>query len=263
MFDDAIRGWYAASASSAATPLTGVTDPVGRRVNDHSRLALDLQLRWGFGYLSALQTAELGASSCADWRARGLEPPTDLAALGRIARASRNCNVNRDLLRLTGLSNLPLVDVYFAELPVKKLNGTVEKLDWPFILLSDWMAYLQENFPSEYKARVTGDADALEHFWRTAQENADAIAGLPLLQPRDDRRGGVPFSWHQDAVPFTKKSSLNVYSCSSMLGRGSSLLTKLLITVMSKDARAPGTEVVIFEVFKWMAEFLEPGCILF
>ena len=180
---------------------------------------------WGFGLSSAID-ANMHARLAQKAGAVG-GYLKDLAAIGASGTNPKNCSTDiMDLARkLLGPALLP---VYIALIPMfvaKSENGLPEpELCSAGLLLPHiWFWFLHKHYPKAFFKRLLGCTEAqattrLTGYWDSVR--ADDPRRLPCMGRPHHRETAVPIGLHGDAVPCTKKDSLDVVSFFSLLGSG-------------------------------------------
>ena len=98
-----------------------------------------------------------------------------------------------------------------------------------------------------FNERILPDVDELERFWNAMEDNPQ-LKDHPVRARRDWKRRAIPLVLHGDGVPLTGIGKswtklMDVFSISSLLGRGSTRLNMCLIYAFltSLSATAAGT----------------------
>ena len=195
-------------------------------------LALGHLLKWGEGVQCARQLVWHMSHAIDD----GEVTHPMVHNLGRLASTSQSGSVARTLLRV-------LEPCGFSSIIRENPPGGVVT-HW--IPPSRMLGFLHARFPDRVCELLGLNEDALGDFWvrfRRGCPEADAhlathraLAGLS----RDDFRRVVPLAIHEDAGPFTKRSSTNVLSFSSLMGAGGKKVCNYQIATYVKTGALDG-----------------------
>ena len=180
----------------------------------HSHLAYTALLGWADGNLSCVGMVRLCRSGARD----GLRIPM-LDTLANLANDEMTNVVRKlktDVLKRAGVYAriTPLTGPHFKHC----------------VLPSTTFKFLA-SYPQQFKLRMAANAEACTNFWRGLFSSEE---GMDLKQLHPHLRGKtlaqlshhIPLRIHEDAGPFTKIKSVNVLSCSSLLGKGTELESK-------------------------------------
>ena len=200
-------------------------------------LLKSLKRRWAEGKISSPLVQEFAQGAVAQG-AHGME------AVAAIAQKGRNPqNLQRDLQRTFGLPK-GAPDVFWAVIPTSGGNAF-----HPFYLPHAMFASLFKHSAKIWEAAVEGAEGAAYEFW-SSSANTDFVRHHPVLTRRLWPLT-IPLGFHGDAGAFSKQDSLFTFTWNSLLGEGTTMRKRFLITVIKKDQVSPKTLDAIFEIVAW------------
>ena len=117
-------------------------------------------------------------------------------------------------------------------LPLELTKGEVDTVTVPMMPLHRLLACCYEHHRNAFVQRFVGLDDAIVNFWRGVEpEDPKLLAWAPFLaQKLNYRTHCIPLALHGDGVPVFKGKSLYVISGLSLLGTGTSIDVKMILT---------------------------------
>eukprot|EP00969_Alexandrium_andersonii_P031097 1357461-Alexandrium_andersonii.AAC.1 len=192
-----------------------------------SKLARKLLDRWSWGLLSAPMVQELASCAVEDG-AQG-EDLLVLSKLGSQGRYPNKCHKElMDKLRPTSITDvLGKISVFYM------YGKMVKQINQEILLPHELFAQLYAKHKDQFMVSMCGGSQGnIEQYWE-AMKDHPALPGHPLLLRRDYKKFAIPVAIHGDAVEVSGvgkawSKSLEVYSWSSMLGKGPYFTHQLL-----------------------------------
>jgi hypothetical protein len=262
---DATSRWSDAASSStrrgghqqrATKRAKQAEPPIGESV-----LATLLLGFWAWGIVSAVMVQRIAHAAHTD----GLAHPSivRLASIGAKGRYKQNAR--RDLQHIlhsdyairtdwSMVCNIPMLVKQNALL----VPGVAAQC---FILPFVVLGHMCTHYPNAFQKLWTGPIHAIANFWSNVHPDDPRLLDNAALRNSAQNNMVVPIKIHGDGVPCTKKKSLNVFSISSMLGVGSSLQLKIMLTAIFGHIclRDGSTERDIWVVLIWVLKVLRSG----
>ena len=197
-------------------------DPEPEEAAGPSRVGLRHLLKWCEGHESAYEVKVHMDDAMGD----GLKHPMiqKLAGIGKGGK--QHCHA--DLVSLLGTCGIP------------QLLTEVEDSYTSCVLLpSTLLGLMHKHYRGEFGRRLGAKVDMLRDFWSQFMSkpvNREWASHHPVLRGRSaaDLECMVPCTIHQDAGPYSKKSSCDCWSFSSLLANGNETLTKYLMATSIK-----------------------------
>jgi hypothetical protein len=121
----------------------------------------------------------------------------------------------------------------------KRYGSALCRKEHPFLLPSTWLKTLHQS-PSVFRHIVLGPPGALSSFWETASRES-WFSNHPVVQQATDLNKVVPLGLHGDDVKYQKRQKLCVISMNSVVSEGSTLDTRLVLTMLPYNMLLPST----------------------
>jgi hypothetical protein len=117
-------------------------------------------------------------------------------------------------------------------LPLELTKGEVDTVTVPMMPWHRLLACCCEHHRNAFVQRFVGLDDAIVNFWRGVEpEDPKLLAWAPVLAQKPNYRTHcIPLALHGDGVPVFKGKSLYVISAVSLLGIGTSIDVKMILT---------------------------------
>ena len=281
----------AASSSGAIVPSSGdIVRPSGKRKSEPelprggykqkaqwvvatsgvtirtSKLASVLLDKWAWGVISAPLLQEIAAAAVAD----GLDHP-DLLVMKRLGTdGAHPGNCHKEMLNklvATPISrSLTSVRVFIKQPP-----NMVAVMSHSMLLPHELFAALYRDYRDEFVQRILGGStDNIKKFWDEMHDHP-AMCDHPLRGRPTFRTKCVPITIHGDGIPVISvqrswAKSLDIWSWTSMLGVGNTLMTnfliyciymKLVIATADKDVFAKFSKLLYWSMY-WLYQGVWP-----
>ena len=200
--------------------------------HEPSRLASGILLDWCDGVTSAQQLRVHMANALSD----GLAHPM-VVRLSRVANDDAPQHSHAGMMELLGRCGI-------LALLTPVLDATVTHM----VLPSTIVKVLHDSYPIAFRRRLGANKSLVRRFWVgffSRPQNREWALQHPELRGKgpDDLATTVPCSIHEDAGPYTKTSSCNCVSLSSLIGDGDEKITKFLSFSYIKSAGSAPTGV--------------------
>ena len=208
-------------------------DDVGEQepVQKQSRLARYLISQWAWGFTLAAEVCRLCRLNYED----GSRHPdiVKLASLGTWGQHPQTCNRQLE----TWLHEPPCKQALSTiTVHMKHTMAKVVEVDHLILLPHALFSVLYHNHKDAFLSRICGGSyENIKAFWE-AMVDHPGLSGHPMLSRRDVdyKSQAIPIALHGDGVPVDGISrswakSCEIYSWSSMIGRGCTLLSNYLI----------------------------------
>ena len=155
-----------------------------------------------------------------------------LASLG--ASGNQPGNIHRDLLRMFKDSKSPEAYQVTCKFHVKgRTETSVEEHPCHMFLPHEWLACLSAAGISK---TVLG-LNNLQSFWATQDPLDPKLLNHPMLEKPGWKETAVPFLFHGDAAPFSKRDSLQVLSFRSILSELCTDDSQMLLAAVPEQCR--------------------------
>ena len=229
----------------------------------------NLMAQWGYGSYSAQETQKLAHLARKAGAVGGYLK--ELAALGSHGASPQNCSTDLmdPIRKVLGRAIIP---IYVALVPMfvaKSESGKPEpELTTAGLLLPHvWVWFLYTYYRAEFFTRFLGCTEGsvtgkLKKFWSSFHTNDPRR--LPCFNDANFDATTIPIGVHGDAVPCTKKDSLNVLSFFGMMGDDATAQLcffmfglvrscKVVIAVMGEFTNwdSGSTNDAVWSVFVW------------
>ena len=217
---------------------------------------------WSWGRLSPQMLQQIAAAACEDIERAKKDQldKSELEVLGKLGSSGQNPeSIHRQLKGRLGKTRLE--DPCLVKLPMCRLGmkGTIVWMLQAIMLPHVTFANVYHNYKDAWKRRFVPSVERLKEFWQQ-MEGSPQLAGHPIRLKRGWRMFGVPISLHQDGVPVVGVGkpwgkTLDIFSCCSLLGTGSTLQFNFFIwgvhTRLLHSGTAFNTMARFFKIYVW------------
>ena len=152
-------------------------------------------------------------------------------------------NMQRDLISAFGM---PAEAPAFTWYPVPTKHGLVAH---PFLLPHLWLAAIYVANPTAWATSIRGLPGEALAFWRSMKDTA-VVRMHPAIKS-SDWANTIPLGLHGDGGAFSHQDSLFVFTWNSLLGTGTTLAKRFILTVIKKSVMVPDTLAVMFKIVAW------------
>ena len=233
-----------AHADVASRPSVGDSNSVGseQRLPLNNRLRLD----WAKGLISSSQVQAYAFAA----QQQGASGVDRLAHIGNSGNNPQN--LFRALVNLFGHpKGAPRFDWY--EIPTKRGPRTAH----PFLLPHTFFqAYFAEQ-RSGWCENLRGPKRGIAEFWRSIEDSA-FFTNHPNHATQNWAKT-VPLGMHGDGGAFSNQDSLYTISFNSLLGVGTTIRKRFVMTTVRKNEMLPGTLDAIQKILCWSFNVLLSG----
>jgi hypothetical protein len=177
--------------------------------------------------------------------------------LGAIGKSGQNPqHLQRALFSFFGR---PKGSPDFTWVPLPLLIGKQVRTSLhPVLLPHLYFSSLYHHRQDLWQNSVVGTTDGgVASFWRDMQDHA-IVKQHPYLDPAAWSRT-IPVGLHGDGGSFYKHESMFVFTWNSLLGTGTTIAKRFVLTVLRKSQVVPATLDALFEVFAWSFNVLLTG----
>ena len=232
----------AAASSSSGYPRGGIRQRLSAQEADPSPKPLTPLLRdfkedWARGKLTSPQVQKF-AMSAVHSGAEGMQRAANAGTAGKHPQ-----NLQRSLIALFGVPK-GAPDFSWYDIPTK--SGVVAQ---PFLLPHSWLSSLYHQRPALWASAIAGAEGAPAEFWQNMRSTP--IVRLHPFLPADQQPMTVPLGLHGDGGSFSKQDSLFVFTVNSLVGSGTTVQKRFILTIIRKSEMIPGTLDAIMEVLAW------------
>lgn len=231
------------ASSSAATDTAPLFSRTGIRTRVEGTPAPDAEAekpfndllvkKWGQGKLSSKVVLEMASAA----EKQGAEGATSLG----VVKHPRNAQ--RALMAALGLPK-GAPSFTWAEVP----TTAGPKSAHPFLLPHSWFEALFQQ-EGMWESRVAGSAGDAREFWNS-MNNSVVVQEHPTMTP-DMWHKCIPFGIHGDGGKFSHQDNLLIFGVNSLLGKGTTTMTRLLVTSIRKTELVAGSLDAILGIIAW------------
>lgn len=215
-----LSGASSSASSSAVNPVDGP-------------LVKTIKRKWAKGRLSSVEVEEIFRSATA----QGAED------LPQMSSSNHPQNLQRSLLAAFGQP------VGSPKIVWKTIPTSMGDVPHPFILPHSFFSALHTEKRAFWNRTVRGPVGAAARFWKNMEGTAFHVHHPGLAEVDPNRL--IPLGLHGDAGAYSHQESLFVFTWNSLLGEGSTLSTRFLMTVLNKSQIVEGTLEAIESLLAW------------
>jgi hypothetical protein len=237
------RGGIRRRALELAEEASQELDP-GQPIRDVPLLR-NLKKRWGKGELSSTAVQDIAF----DAQRSGAKGVEGLSAAGTYGIHRQN--LFRDLLKVFG-SPVGAPPIDWVELPLK--GGL---LPHPLIWPHKFFHALSRHRQDAWVDRIVGGPGACQAYWESMRDSA-FVRNHPFL-PEEGWSNIVPLGLHGDGGAFNKQESVVSIAWNSMVGRGTTVQTRFLFTVIAKSEMTDEALTELQKMLAWSFNVLLSG----
>ena len=198
-----------------------------------------LREKWARGTFSAAEVLEL-AETAARQGCRELGP----------LDTSDSRNAHRKVMAHLGTPAMA-PEIEWIEVPMA--DGTLKA--HPIVCPIALVETMQRNDPARFIETIRGPEGDLEDFWEGIRGHDVYKKGKAHI----DKHRSIPVGLHGDGAPTTKVDGLFTISWNSIIGKGSTELTRQVFTVVRKSDLGDGTLDCLWRRLSWAFNALIDG----